>query len=112
MATMPYEQMEAAVVAQFERCKSLARVYLYFRYTGTGDINRTGENLYREAVEFARLCKVGGIERLTTLIEGAPVPLAKLSLQQIEQCGDALLMPALAVMGMEPDRQTALDEFN
>jgi hypothetical protein len=63
-------------------------------------------------VDFARRCKAGGVEHLPTLIEGVPVPLAQLSPEQIERCGEALLMPALAVMGMELDRQTALDEFN
>jgi hypothetical protein len=99
---IPFEHLEAEVIAQFEDCKILASAYQLARSTYTADLHEVGRRLHREAVAFEK-----SLQSISESRGG--------HFELMVPCTDpewaALMVTALMQMGKTPDRQTALRNF-
>src|SRR6267142_751661 len=99
---IPFEHLEAEVIAQFEDCKIMASAYRLARSTYPADLDEVGRRLHREAVAFEK-----SLQSISESRGG--------NFELMVPCTDpkwtALMVTALMQMGKTPDRQTALGSF-
>jgi hypothetical protein len=111
-----FEHIEASVVEQFERCKPLAGDFLYRSATGQ---SASGIALHAESAELSRRVSdlhaahgQSGMNAFTSLfVKCVNKQLDELTLEDVAEAREMVLLGALLVMGMQADPIRASADF-